>query len=494
MSELEEVYNYIDGHLAKHTARIQEYIRQPGISNSGEGIPECAELTKRYFEELGAEARVVDVGVTKWPIPDPLEGHPVVYGEYDAGAEKTLIIYMLYDTMPAYESEKWRAPPFEGRLVEQPPFKKVIIGRGAVNSRGPCMAILNALESIKAVAGELPVNLKLIAEGDEERLSIGLDKFVHDHQDELKEADALFGCVGVLQMANGVAVPVAGSEGCLYIELETRGEWWGRGPTEFGIHGARKRVVDSPVWRHIKMLSALVSEDGNKIMVKGWYDDIEEPTERDLELLDASAKYADPETVKKMYKIKYFIDEPPTWTKREFMIRTLYNMTFNIDGIWAGLTEPGFAGTVVPCKITSKHNCRYMPNVKGEDLVKKIRAHLNERGYKDVRIKVIGNHDPYKPNYETDIARALFKMYERFGVEYVKLPAFGTIGLGPSWPAYLFGEMLQIPIAMGALGHGGRYHAVDEFFVIERGAGKVYGLAGCEKGVATTLYNYAGKT
>lgn len=490
MGELEGIYNYIDGHLDKHIARIQEWIRQPSISNTGEGIPECAELTKRYFEELGCKARVVDVGVTKWGT----EGHPVVYGEYDAGAEKTLIIYMLYDTMPAYEPEKWRAPPFEGRIVEQSPFKRVIIGRGAINSKGPEMAILNALESIKAVAGELPVNLKLVAEGDEERMSIGLHKFVHDHQDELKEADAMYSHATLGQKANGTAWTDVHSEGCLYIELETRGEWWGRGPTEFNIHGAFKRTVDNPVWRHIKMLSSLVSEDGNKVVVKGWYDDVEEPTGRDLELLDVAIKYADPKAIKEGLKIKYFIGEPPTLTKREFLMRSLYSTTLNIDGIWSGLTEPGFAGSVVPCKITSKHDCRYIPNQKSEDLIKKLRAHLNERGYEDIRIRVIGDVDWLKPNYETDIARALFKMYERFGVEYVKLPATGIIGLGPYWPVYLFGkDPLQLPVALGGIGHGGRFHAIDEFFVIE-GAGKVYGLAGAEKGAATVLYNYAGKT
>ena len=84
------------------------------------------------------------------------------------------------------------APPFEGRLVEQAPFKKVLIGRGATNSKGPQMAQLNALMAIKAVTGKLPVNLIFVAEGDEERMDIGLRKFVTDHPELFKGADAMW--------------------------------------------------------------------------------------------------------------------------------------------------------------------------------------------------------------------------------------------------------------------------------------------------------------
>src|SRR6476620_1426518 len=178
--ELKKVYGYIDEHIDEHVENLQKWVRQPSISNSGEGIPESAEMVKGFFEQLGCQtARVYDVGITDWGAP----GNPVVYAKCDYGAPRTLVIYWMYDTMPITQPDVWVAPPFEGRLVEQAPFKKVLIGRGATNSKGPQMAQLNALMSIKAVTGKLPVNLIFGAEGDEERRDVGLRKFMMDHAD-----------------------------------------------------------------------------------------------------------------------------------------------------------------------------------------------------------------------------------------------------------------------------------------------------------------------
>ena len=169
--EVQKVFAYIDEHIDEHVENLQKWIRQPSISNSGEGIPESAEMVKGFFDELGCQqTQIFDVGVTEYGSP----GNPVVYAKCDEGAEKTLMIYWMYDTMPVTQPDAWTSPPFEGRLVEQAPYKKVLIGRGATNSKGPQMSQLNAFRAIKAVHGKLPVNLIFVAEGDEERMDIGL--------------------------------------------------------------------------------------------------------------------------------------------------------------------------------------------------------------------------------------------------------------------------------------------------------------------------------
>ena len=140
-------------------------------------------MVKGFFEQLGCqESRVYDVGTTEWGA----QGNPVVYAQVRRGAPRTLVIYWMYDTMPVTQPDVWVAPPFEGRLVEQAPFKKVLIGRGATNSKGPQMVQWNALMSIKAVTGKLPVNLIFVAEGDEERMSIGFRQFVKDSSGALQ--------------------------------------------------------------------------------------------------------------------------------------------------------------------------------------------------------------------------------------------------------------------------------------------------------------------
>lgn len=91
----------------------------------------------------------------------------MVYGFYDAGAEKTVIIYMMYDTQPVDELG-WIVPPLEGHVVEVKPFGKCLVARGAINTKGELGAFLNACESIKAVGEEIPLNLIFVAEGEEE--------------------------------------------------------------------------------------------------------------------------------------------------------------------------------------------------------------------------------------------------------------------------------------------------------------------------------------
>ncbi|MBI3403279.1 MAG: M20/M25/M40 family metallo-hydrolase [Acidobacteria bacterium] len=489
--DLKKVYGYIDDHIDDHVVNLQKWIRQPSISNSGEGIPESAEMVKGFFEQLGCQqAKVYDVGITEWGAP----GNPVVYAKCDEGAPKTLVIYWQYDTMPVTQPDAWSSPPFEARLVEQAPFKKVLIGRGATNSKGPEMAQLNALMAIKAVTGKLPVNLIFVAEGDEERMDIGLRKFVKDHPDLFAGADAMFHGGGQALSGNG---GISGaSEGCVYIELTTSGKAWGRGPLQSDIHGANKRAVDSPAWRHIKMLASLVSADGNTPLVKGFTDGMQPLNPEEIGILKRGAERVNMKVAAENLGVaRYISDDPFTMLK---MARA--GVSFNLDGIWSGNMYAGGAGAILPNKITSKHNMRYVPKMNGLEMVKRIREQLDRNGYKDVEMKVIGDVPWSKMSYDSDIARSIEQTYDIFHIPYSQPSPHESILSGGYWPSYLFGNgevgqrvaPVSMPIAGGAAGHGGNAHAANEYFVIE-GAGKVYGMAGAEKSIATMVYNFAGK-
>ncbi len=503
MNELEKIYKFVDDNLEIHIERLQQAVRQKSISHTGEGVQDCAKLWVRFYKEIIGcqEAKVVQVGKTKWG----LEGDPVAYGKYDAGAEKTLLIYNMYDVMPVQEwtlpdapgsdELKWRVDPWAGEIVEEPPFPKVLMARGSTNTKGPQVAFFNACEAIKEVSGELPVNLIFVAEGDEERMDIGLHNFVHEYKEELAEADAVYFPISQ-QDRNGVASIMSGSEGCLFFELETSGASWGRGPA-FSVHGANKRWLDSPAWRHIKMLSTFVSEDGNEIMVDGWYDNIEPPNDQDERILKELASKFDIEQTKMGLGAKVFMND--ITDPFELLKMRAYGTSLNLDGVWGGRILDTGAGSLLPHKVTSKHNCRYIPNQNGEDLIRKIKAHIEKHGYNDVVMRIVGDVDWHKTNLDTEIGRAVIKMYKQFDIEF--MPPFpqtvpGTWPVsdtGPYWPAYLFGKTpLNLPIAGGSLGHGERAHAINEFYVIE-GTEKVHGLAGAEKGYATILYNYSGR-
>jgi acetylornithine deacetylase/succinyl-diaminopimelate desuccinylase-like protein len=487
--DLKKVYSFIDEHIDEHVENLQNWIHQPSISNSGEGIPETAEMVKGYFDRLGCQqTRVYDVGVGEWGAP----GNPVVYAKCDEGAPKTVIIYWMYDTMPITQADAWVAPPFEGRLIEQGPFKKVLIGRGATNSKGPEMTQWNALMSLKAVMGKLPVNLICIAEGDEERMSIGLRKFVRDHPDLIKGADAMVMFGG--QAPSGGGGIMGGSEGLMYIELTTSGKSWGRGPVQSDIHGINKRAVDSPAWRHIVMLASLVSKDGNTPMIQGFNDNIAPMTESELNGIKTAASKVDMKVAAENIGVARFISDDPL----AMMKMSRYSTAFNLDGIWGGNMYAGGSGAILPNKITSKHSIRYLPNMHSADILKKIRAQLDRNGYKDVEIHMVGDQPWSKMAYDTDVARAITQMYDEFQIPHVPPSQTETI-LGGAWPGYLFTNSQQgdpnitpigVPIAGGGAGLGGMAHAANEYYVIE-GAGKIYGMAGAEKAFATILYNYS---
>jgi acetylornithine deacetylase/succinyl-diaminopimelate desuccinylase-like protein len=489
--ELKKVFAYIDEHIDDHVVNLQKWIRQPSISNSGEGIPESAEMVKGFFDQLGCqESRVYDVGITEWGAP----GNPVVYARCDEGAPRTIAIYWQYDTMPVTQPDAWKAPPFEARIVEQAPYKKVLIGRGAVNSKGPEMAQWNALMAIKAVTGKLPVNIVFVAEGDEERMDIGVRKFVKDHPDFFKNVDALIGEAGTQSPSGGGGVG-GGSEGCVYFELTTSGKSWGRGPVQSDIHGSNKRAVDSPAWRHMKMLASLVSDDGNTPLVKGFLDGLEPMSADETNQLKTAAAKVDMKVAAENIGVARFISEDPF----TMLKMGRYGTSFNLDGIWGGNMYAGGAGAILPNKITSKHNIRYSPKMNGLEIVKRFREQLDRNGYKDVELKIIGDVPWSKMSYDTDIARAMTQMYDQFNIPHGQPSQTPTI-LGGYWPAYLFSNQevgqkiapVSMPIGMGGAGHGGGAHAANEFMVLE-GAGKVYGYAGAEKSHAAIFYNFAGK-
>jgi len=153
------------------------------------------------------------------------------------------------------------------------------------------------------------------------------------------------------------------------------------------IHGANKRSVDSPAWRHIKMLSTLVADNGNKVLIPGFYDNIEPLTAAEKAKLAEAAKKMKPEEAAKNLGVARFIADKPV----DIVTMSRYGTSFNLDGIWSGNMFPGGSGAILPNTITSKHNIRYVPNMTGPDIVKKLRAFLDKEGYQDVKINVVGD-------------------------------------------------------------------------------------------------------
>ena len=146
----------IDRQLPDNIARIQDWIKHPGIAAENWQMEEACAYTMGLLHDAGFQM------VKRMPT----RGQPGIFATLDAGAKRTLGIYFMYDVKQVNPAE-WSSPPFEARIVDKPGWGKAIVGRGAINQKGPEAAFLAAMHAFRAAGQKLPVNLVLVAEGEE---------------------------------------------------------------------------------------------------------------------------------------------------------------------------------------------------------------------------------------------------------------------------------------------------------------------------------------
>lgn len=465
----EAVYAHIDENLDRHVGEIQRWLRQPSVSAQNIGIRDMAEMVRGDLEALGfQETAIVET-----------DGHPGVWGYYDAGAERTLMLYMMYDVQPVEEAD-WQSPPFEANVIDHE-LGKVIMARGATNQKGPERALLNAIQSIIEVEGTLPVNLMVTAEGEEELGSPHYPQIIDQYEDRLKEADGVIFPFNS-QTPEGEANLNLGVKGILYFEAEATGGEWG-GPTAAEIHGSYKAVVDSPVWRLIKALSTLVSEDGNTILVPGYYDGVRPPTEEEASLIAGLLEKHDDERLQDIFKVEQWIDG---MRGEETLKNLIYTPTLNIDGIYAGYTGEGVK-TILPHRATAKMDSRLPVGLDPDEALAKIRAHLDANGYEDIELRKLSGYPAAQTSVETPLVQAVIGVFNKYGATPTVNPR-----LAGSAPFYQFTERLGLPMVPTGFGFGAGAHAPNEIMLIEPAEGTgAAGLADIEKAYVDMLYALA---
>ncbi|HEY5913154.1 MAG TPA: M20/M25/M40 family metallo-hydrolase, partial [Verrucomicrobiae bacterium] len=156
-ADLEAIRKEIQRRHDEAVQRLQQWIHQPSIAAENRGVSEGCELTIQLLREAGFQkaTRV------------PTDGQPGIFATLDGGAARTLGLYFMYDVKQVDPAE-WSSPPWEAALVDKPGLGKVMMGRGAVNQKGPQAAVLAALHAIRGAGPKIPVNLVLVAEGEEE--------------------------------------------------------------------------------------------------------------------------------------------------------------------------------------------------------------------------------------------------------------------------------------------------------------------------------------
>ncbi len=455
---IEKIHAAIDDAFPSHLERCRDFLRQKSVSVTGEGIIETAQIITGFILEIGG---------TVEHYGDP--AYPIVFGRLAKGKPKTLIIYGMYDVMPAEESN-WLSPPFAADIRTLPGLGECVVARGAVNSKGALCGVFNALKTIHET-DEIPLNLIFTVEGEEEIGSPHFPDFIRANREMLR-ADGVIDFDFSEDSTGGVSMHL-GLKGIVYIDLIARAGKRG-GPTDTALHGSVSAWITSPVWRLVRALSSLTDEQEN-IRISGIYENAAPPSDEDIEVLKRLEKTFNPKSFLKEIKSRVFKSD---LVGIDLLTKGLYTPVMNINGLSAGYIGSG-TKTVLPRKATAKIDIRFGPNLEPEEVVDKLKRHLTGLGFDDIEVRLREGYTWSKTCFSDPIVQKMISAYNFHAVE----PEVWPIATWAA-PYFVFSRILGLPVVSGGLGHGKRQHVANEYMTVK-------GLKDFEKFVATFLYSLA---
>ncbi len=381
----------------------------PSISAHGEGMTEVAGYLLETLTKLGLEAEAV---ATK--------GWPVVLGRYNKDPEAlTVLLYGHYDVQPPDPLDAWDSPPFEPEIRNGR-----IYARGVGDNKGQHFAQLLALESLLDITGELPCNVIVMLEGEEEIGSPHLAEFITTHRDKLK-ADLVITSDGPVH-DSGRATLMFGVRGIISFELRAKG-------ANRDLHsGNWGGVAPNPIWTLVQLLATMKNTNG-QVTVEGFYDSVLPATPLELEAL---AKLpVNVERIKQDLGLSQ-LDAP---LERPFYERLSLFPTFTINGFHAGYGGKG-SKTVLPHEAFVKCDVRLVEAQNTEDIFKKLERHVAKHA-PEVEFKRQGAMEPSKTPIEHPFTKPIIKAIRHAQQdEPLLVPA-----MGGSLPDYVFTKILGIP-------------------------------------------------
>jgi acetylornithine deacetylase/succinyl-diaminopimelate desuccinylase-like protein len=462
------VYQQVEKNHAAAVQRLQDWVKQPSIAAENRGMNEGCELMMKLLRDAGFQT-VVRINT---------DGQPGVFATLDAGAKKTVGLYFMYDVKQADPSE-WTSPPWDAAIVDKPGFGKVLVGRGAVNQKGPESAFLAALHAFHDAGVKLPVNLVFVAEGEEE---IG-SPHIRQITTKPEVQEALKGTMGVFmpsasQDPDGNVTVSLGAKGVVELELVSSGEKWGRGPGK-DVHSSNRARLDSPSFHLVQALATLVTADGDPA-IEGFADAARPVSPEEEKMLDVAAARLDEATAKKLLSAQRWSHDLD-W--RASLERFISVPTVNIEGLVAGYTGPG-GKTVLPHRAVAKLDLRLVPDMTYDGAIAALKAHLAKHGFGDIEVNPSGGYDPTQTSADAPLIQAQIAVYKKDGLDPLLWPRNAG-----SYPGYAFtGAPLKLASGHFGLGHGSGAHAPDEYFVIESSNPKVMGYDGDVKSFVDYLY------
>jgi acetylornithine deacetylase/succinyl-diaminopimelate desuccinylase-like protein len=339
------------------------------------------------------------------------------------------------------------------------------------------------VHAIRNAGRKLPVNLVFVAEGEEEIGSPHFPQIVRRPE----VLAALRKCHGVYipaaeQDLDGKVTMTLGAKGVIEVELVSSGEKWGRGPRK-DVHSSLKAMIDSPAWHLVEALNTLVSADGNTPAIDGFADKARPLSAAEKKMIAVAAGRLDEKVAMKQYSVEHWIHDVNYVEALELLQS---RPTVNIEGLVGGYTGPG-GKTILPHRAVAKLDLRLVPDMKADEALAAVKAHLAKRGFGDIEVNMSGGYDPTSTSADAPLIRAQVAVYRGRGIDPIVLPRSAG-----SWPGYVFtGDPLHLPAGHFGMGHGSGAHAPDEYFVIESTNPNVQGIDGAVLSHVEYLYQMA---
>jgi len=431
---------YLDSHQDEILQRLVAFASIPSVSTDPAykgGVTHAA----RWVADQLAAAGMQNVRI------NPTPGHPIVTAEWlGAPGKPTILVYGHYDVQPPDPLEKWKSPPFEPTVRDNR-----LYARGVSDDKGPMLIPIAVAEAFMRTEGKLPINIRFIIEGEEEKGSVNLGPFVKDHAAELA-ADFLLSADGAMWRPDEPSITVA-SRGIAALEFTVRGA--GK-DLHSGRHGG---AVANPAQALATLVASLHDSDG-RVAVAGFYDGVGEPPIEVRKTVHAmpfdGARY--------LQSIGAPGEAGETgWTLLE---RMWLSPTLEIDGLWGGYQGPG-TKTVIPCEAHAKITCRLVPGQRPDHIVAAIATHLQTHCPRGVTLDIRpGDHgsEAYEiPGDHPGLALAEQILSEVYDQQALRVRMGATIPIG-----LIFRQIGAETVFFSFSTADEDYHAPNEFFRLQR--------------------------
>ena len=425
---VDKVHQYIVENQDKYLEWLKLVCDQPSVSAQNRGMEKMFQLLIKLFKDVGAETSTIQT-----------DGYPVLIAKFPGEKDQQLAFYNHYDVQPEDPLDEWESDPFETTYKND-----LIIARGTADNKGNIIARLAAVDAYQAVHGKLPVGIKFIIEGEEEVGSPHLEVLAKDLTDQIK-ADAISWEGGVLEYNNKRLHVGLGVKGIAYVELVAKG-------AKHDLHSSEAAIIENPAWELTWALSSL-KDRNDKVLIEGFYDDIEPLSERSKEFIK-TLEY-DEEYVKASYEIDRFLDNV---TGYELNKRLIAEPTCTICGIKSGYIDEG-AKTVLPSQAEAKLDFRLVPGQTPEKIVKLLRKHLDENGFKDIEIRELNHLQPYNTDPDHPFVK---QVLEAVDATYDEEPIIYSNLAGSSPMHKLLSNCPMPAVQIGVANTSSKFHAPNE--------------------------------